>query len=118
MLADEALELANQLGATAQLELGLDPSLEREQPPLLEPLRLDADCPLRLEIGERPPTPQAERLAETIARRGGIARGGGHPALLEQRLEALEVEFAGVDTDPVAGRAALDPVATEQRPQP
>src|SRR6266851_2484053 len=73
---------------------------------------------LRVEIGERPSAPQAERLAETIPCRSGLTPGGGRTSLLEQRFETFEVELARLETEPVAGRAALDPIAAEQRPQP
>src|SRR5262249_46348336 len=118
VLGDEPLEFAHQLRATAQLQLSVDPPLEREQPPLLEPLRLHGDGPLRPQIREGLPTPQGERVAETIPRRGGITCGGGRASLLEQRLEALEVELTRRETEAVTRRATLYPIAAEERPQP
>ena len=37
MLGDERLELADELGVTAEREIGLDPLLERGEPQLLQP---------------------------------------------------------------------------------
>src|SRR5262249_39987457 len=58
------------------------------------------------------------RVAETIPRRGGITCGGGRASLLEQRLEALEVELTRRETEAVTRRATLYPIAAEERPQP
>ena len=57
MLGYEPLELAHQLRATAELQLGVDSSFEREPPPLLEASRLGAHKRLVLEIRERTPAP-------------------------------------------------------------
>lgn len=42
MLGDQLLELANELGMTAKREVGVDPLLQRNEPEILEPPRLDA----------------------------------------------------------------------------
>ena len=57
----------------AEREVGLDPLLERRQPQILEPSRLDARERLVGELGQRRPAPQGERLAQQ-ARRARRAR--------------------------------------------
>ena len=62
--ADERLELGDQLGVRAELEIGCDPLLEHAEPQILEPVDLGLRERLRLEVGERRAAPQVERLAE------------------------------------------------------
>ena len=66
MLADERLELVDELGRAAEREIGLDPPLEREQPQLLEPLGVEPQRALVRELAERPAPPQGQRLAQAL----------------------------------------------------
>src|SRR5262249_51539287 len=118
MRGDRPLELGDELAVASEVELGVDARLDGEQPPLLQPPRLGRDKRLVLEIRERASAPKAERVAENGARPRRIARGGGRAPLLEQLLEAVEVELVRPDPQPVAGRATLDPIRAEQRPEP
>ena len=74
MLGDQRLELADELGVAAEREVGLDPLLERRQPQLLEPRRLDPRERLVVELGQRRPAPQRERLAQQARRRARARR--------------------------------------------
>ncbi len=73
LLRDQDLELADELGVTAEREVGLDPLLERRQPQILQPPGLDPRERLLAELRQRRPAPQAERLAQQ-ARRARRAR--------------------------------------------
>ena len=89
VLAGERLQLADQLGVHAELELRLDPVLERRQPQLLQPPRLGLRERLEREVGERCTAPQlrAPRAARAArSRAGSLARPPAEP------LEAPRVD--------------------------
>ena len=66
VLRDEALELADQLGVTAQLEFGVDQLLAGSRAKLFEPSHLDVYEGLEREVGQRRPAPEAECLAQEL----------------------------------------------------
>ena len=84
VLGDECLQLADNLGVPAELELGLDPLLERAEPQLLEAGDLALRKGLVGQVAESGPAPERERLAE------GCCRGSGpvFASLGAERLEA------------------------------
>ena len=73
MLCDEPLELADELGVPAELEVGLDPALERGEPQLLQPRDRRLREALVGDVGQRRPAPQSQRLAQE---RRGLRRLG------------------------------------------
>ena len=77
--------------------------LEAAEPQLLQPADLGLREALAGELRERRATPQRQRLVEL--------------ALGLERLEAVEVELAGLDAQQVAGRPRLDPLAAEELAQ-
>src|SRR5574340_858703 len=118
MLCDELFQLTDQLCRPPELELGVDPLLDGEQPPLLQPPHLRRGEGLVLEICEWTAAPQREGLAEGAARRRGITDRPRPNALLQQLLEAIQIELAGLDMKHVARGPTLDPVLAEQPAQP
>ena len=97
----------------AEREIRLDAVLERRQPQLLQPRHLGLRERLVAHVLVRPPAPQPERLAEARRRRGGFAaRQLGRPRATSV-LEALEVELAGRQAQPVPGPVQLDPIGAE-----
>ena len=92
MLADERLELADELGVAATLEIGVEPRLERDEPELLQPCDLGLRPALVREVGEGGAAPERERRGEL---RGSLGRGElrrcGEPAL---ELGAVELRRA------------------------
>ena len=64
VLADERLELADELGGATELELRLDPLLDRRQAKLLEPRRLVLGERLVREVGERRAAPELKRFGD------------------------------------------------------
>ena len=60
------LELADQLGVTAELELGVDQLLAGSRAKLFEPSHLDVYEGLEREVGQRRPAPEAECLAQEL----------------------------------------------------
>ena len=113
MLARQRVELADRLPVQPELELRLEPHLERVQPLLLQTTdRILRKAPVR-EIRQRRPRPERERLAQ---RARPLPRR--HPSRLpHQSLEAAGVDRVGVDPKPVAGRPRLEGLGAEQLPQ-
>ena len=107
---DERLELGDELRALAELEVGVDPLLERLEPQLLEPADLALGERLEGEVGERRATPERQRLAKL---RGSLGRVRA-PRLGDEPLEPAEVEAVGVDLQDVARRPRHEDVRPEQ----
>ena len=110
MTGNERLELGDQLGVTAEGEVGGDPLLERRELELLEPRALGLRERRLAEIRERRPAPERERLAQRLGRGGGCL--ASRP--FDELREALEVELAGLDAEEVARPAGDDSVGAEQ----
>ena len=85
MVRDERLELADERGVAAQLELGVDPLLDRREPELVEPRSLDLEARLVAEVGERRAAPELERAAQRLGALGRRLREGLLPQALEAR---------------------------------
>jgi Protein kinase domain len=115
MLADEGLELRDELGGAPECEVSVDASLERDEPQLLETKDLRLRERLVRDVGERRAAPESECLTENSF--GGFGR---RPlSLLDQVLEAEQVELEGPDSDHVAGLAGDDRVTRgEQLAEP
>ena len=116
MGGDELLQLTDELRVAAERELGVDPSFDRRQPNLLEPLDRGPGERLVREIGERATAPKREGLPE---KRCGLLRLSSRPDLsgaLRQPLEAMQVELAGGDPDDISGRACFDRGCITQEP--
>lgn len=62
VVADELLELSDELRVTAKGEIGLDALSERRKPNLLEPLDGRLRKRLVREVGERRTTPEPQRV--------------------------------------------------------
>ena len=118
MLANQRLELADRLGVAAERKIGFQEQLERGQPQLLEPSGLaEREC-FVLDVRKRPPPPQAERLAQHLPRLLGRIVCKQAPTLVEQALEAVDIESARGDPQPVPRRSRLDHVRAEHLAQP
>jgi hypothetical protein len=103
VLGHERLELPDELGVTARLQVGVHTVLERGEPQALESGDLRSREVLVREVCERRPTPHRERLAKPSRRalRGRFARLGN------DLLEARAVELVRLDAQQVA-RLARD----------
>jgi hypothetical protein len=69
MSGQEALELANELGVASELELGVNPPLERYKPQLFEPPALALGEVLEGDFRERRASPCRQRVGETATAR-------------------------------------------------
>jgi hypothetical protein len=109
MLADEYLELPDELDVASEIEVCLDAPLDRSQAQLFEAKDLGLREWLVREVGESRPAPDAERIAEQS--RGLVGRG--QPCLLDEPLEAKEVELVRLNPQDVAGHSGDDSVASD-----
>ena len=110
MLARERLELGNERGVDAQLELGVDALFERGEPQLLEPHDLGLREQLVLDVDERAAAPERERRAQELRALGRRSRRGAAHEL----LESVDVRLAGREPEQITGTRGLDPLRTEQ----
>ena len=103
--ADQALQLGNELRLAGELEIGIDPALERDEMFLVDASSLRApDRPF--ELRECGPAPQHERLTKAFGR-----NVGNLPArLVDQSFEPCEVELAIENAESVSGRCV--PIAS------
>ena len=108
MLADQCLELADQLAVVAERQLGLVQVLQRGQPQILQAGRLARDERLLAEPRKRRAAPQRERRLE---RRGGALRVACRelaPALSDEPLEVVRIQPIGIQPQLIAVLAGND----------
>ena len=97
VLADEHLELSDELGVAAEREIGFESTLERAQAELFEARNLSLRERLLGEVGKRRPAPKVESFAQPLRR-----QLGRHPLrLLDEQFEAEQVELVRPDADQV-----------------
>ena len=104
----ELLDLAHELRAAAQLELGSEAPLRDREAQVGQALDHRPGEGLEREVGERRPAPLRERLPVARDGRPGVARGQRRPGVVREALDREEVERVRCHADPVAGRAGLD----------
>ena len=114
MGGDELLQLADELRVEAESEFGVDPSLDRREPDLLEPLDRCPGERLVCEIGQGAAAPEPERGPQQVGR---LTRLPCLRRSLRQPLEAMEVELLRCEAQDVPRRACLDRRRTEKPPQ-
>ena len=90
MLGDERLQLGDELAVPPELEVGIDPGLERCELAFLEPRDLHLRPRLEAQIGERPAAKERERLAQPrscLLRRSPRRRA-------DECVEAIDIDLA------------------------
>ena len=105
MLADEHLELGDQLTVPAELELGGGQHLPGDEPQLLEAGAVGSGGGDVVELRPRAPTPQRQPVAHQVDRACGPAEaqcllGGPLPV-----LEVVDVDRGPGDAQGVSGRS-------------
>lgn len=94
ILVGQRPQLGHHLGMAAELEVGLDAALQGAQALLDQRQNHVALQQLRRHIRQRHPTPQRQRLPQQCRFALPVTRTGGPARLLEQDLEAAEVDVA------------------------
>ena len=118
MLADQALQLADELAAGAKSQVGLDPFLQADQAQLVEPGDLGLGEGLVAEVGQGRSPPQLQGQPQGLGGLGGGAVGQGLASLGEQPLEAAQVDLVGEGAEQVARRPRHQPPLGQRPPQP
>src|SRR5262245_23163940 len=117
VVTDQRLELADELRPAPDREIGIDPVLERDQPPLLQSLRLSLRERLIEEVRECRPTPEGERGPQRLSRLLGPVRSEAPPPIPQKSLEPVDVELVALDMEHVSGRAPRQPPVAERLAQ-
>ena len=110
MLADERLKLGDDVGGVTELDVGLDPLLERDEPELAQPPGLRLRPLLERELGQRGAAPELERAPEKRPSLGPR----GTPRVGEELLEAVRVDLLSSDLQDVAGSARDESLRPEE----
>ncbi len=110
MLLDEPLELADELGMTARLEVRLDPAFDRGEAKLLEPGNVGLREGLEGEVREGGPPPERQggpQLRASVLRfeRARLVHGGA---------ESVDVDRARRDVEAITRCARLQHLRAEQ----
>ena len=113
MARDELLQLADEHRVPSELELGVDPLLLRRHPQLVQARGLEPGELLLLEVGERRPVPEVERLAQQPRPRRRLRC----PGLVHEPFEAVAVDRLPRDGEPVARRLRDDDVPSDELAQ-
>ncbi len=100
MLADERLELGDDVGGVPELDVRRDPLLDGDEAKLVEPADLGLRPVLERELGERRAAPEVERLRGAAR----VARPAARSARPEQPLEAPRVDLVARHGEHVARR--------------
>ena len=98
-----------------QRQVGLDPLLDGAEPKLAQPADLALGERVVGEVGKWFPAPERERLAQRCGRLLGLTRGERPPALLDEPLEAIDVQFARRDFEDVTVRTSADDFLPRRR---
>ena len=111
----EALELGQKVEISLELELRLEPLLERDQAQLLEALGLNARERLVGELAVRRSPPEAERTPKEGDRQHRVAGARDLSPLCQQTLEAGGIEHAVRELDRVARTVRADVNGVRER---
>jgi hypothetical protein len=98
----------------SELEIGVDPLLQRGEPQLLEARDLGLSERLEREVCERRPAPERQGLAQAIRRDLGF----GLPGLAQQRVEPIEIDLVSVELESVARCPCDEHLGAERLAQP
>jgi hypothetical protein len=114
MLRDHIADLHDDVRVAAAGKLSLQPTLLGEEPELVEPRRSRAEKRSIVEVGERRPAPERERIGEGRCRLLNPSVGERLRSRVREALETVEVERFRVNADYVAGAPRLDRVSTQR----
>ena len=107
MAPDERLELADEHGVPAELQIGVDARLVRRQSQLLQAPDLRLRPILVGDVDQRPAAPQRERGGQHLRRLCRVAMAQRAAAVLDARFEQLGIELARLYVEHVsAGQRA------------
>ena len=119
VLGRQRLELPDDRGVAAEREVDVEPLLQRLEPQLGEPVGLAGAGPSSGASASGGPRNSASAARRSRAAASSSPAARARRARLDERLEAREVEVAGLERDRVPRRVRDDRVAGPERaPQP
>jgi hypothetical protein len=95
VLEHQGLQLADEVDVAAELEVNLDPLLERRHASRVQAGRLHHAQALGGEVGQRWAAPQGQRCAQPTRGRLQGARSASPTCLCDLHFEAVQVALAG-----------------------
>ncbi len=111
MAIDERLDLADDLGMTAGLEVRVDPLLDRRKPLLLQPCDLRLSERFEFEVGQRRATPEVECFAHRVRAFRGLRHS---PSRGDELTKQRQIHLLRSDCQCVSGRLRHEHVGTER----
>ena len=117
MLTHQVLELAGQLAMATEHQLGVDPVLGRGQPRFLQPGDHARREPGVRELSQRPPAPQAERLAQQPSCPSRVLAPQRRASAGGELAEPGGVQGRGRDLEGIAPGPGQDAVTSEHLAQ-
>ena len=114
VLGDHRLQLRHQLEMAAARQIGVDPILQRRQPQLLQTRDLALRQRLALQIGQRLPPPQRQRITQTGRAITGIP---ARTRPLHQRLKPRHIDLIRRRPQQIPRRPRPDPLSPQQLAQ-
>ena len=102
LLGQKGLELGNQVGVAAKVELGIDSGLERDQSEFLEAANFGLGEVFERDVRERRATPPSQRVGQKLAGTNRITFREGVPAVTHPLGERVGVKVARLDGQHVA----------------
>ena len=105
LFADVGLELADQPGVAAELQVRIEPVLERGEAKLFQACDVRLEGALEGQVGERRATPKGQSFVQGLRGLLGAAGLGRQLRLADGLFEAVEVQLAGLHPQRVAWRA-------------
>ena len=114
MAIDKSLNLADDLGVAAGLEVRVDSFLDHRKPLLLQPGDLGLGERLEFEVGQRRAAPEVERFPHHGRALHGFRRGAGSR---DQVTKARQIDLVGCDRECVSGRLRHEYVCAERLPE-
>jgi len=114
MLGDERFELVRDLVRSSNGEQGLRPQLDGPMPELVEAASLGCGDLCGVDVDERVASPELESPVEQAGCRRRVTRVDGLGAPVDELVEGVEIQLAGLETEQVAGLDRPDRVRSEQ----
>ena len=108
MLADERLELDDELLVASELEIGLDPLLLGGEAELVEARDLGLREVRVSELRQRGAAPEGERLPQLLRGEPGLTARASAPCVLERVPKDVCIELAALEAKAVAVAVRLE----------
>src|SRR5712691_11001505 len=114
MAVDKGLDLADDFGVAAGLEVRVDPLFDHRKPLLLQPCNLGLREGFEFEVGQRRSAPEVERFPHPGCALRSLRRGAGRR---NEMTKARQIDLLGLNCQRVSGWFRHEHVCTERLPE-